>query len=384
MIESHPSELPEMTTDAPEAIAVTVDDIRFVNYPNPDAFFQGPRPYRVLVGHPPVQVYSNVIYTPTERGGSNRRLGCLYDEDHNRIELACTRRRLTDDLFNTDPPRYTGPVDDLPVYEEPVYYLNHIRPHFGHFIEESVAHWWGVEEYAAGINRYLVHVYDPKFLQRHYVSESLRGLGISQEQIVHFDEPVRLKSVIVTGSAFQQQSHIYTAYRDTLRQIARTLGAEDVQPTDQPLYLSRTLVTKGVRQFVGEEHIESFLAERGARIVHPQNLPFAEQLQLINSHQTVIGFQGSQLSILVASLAPKTVVLLTPNRPWGSNIVKDRCYEHNSTYIRASAPTRQLASYVSVFIDRAFGKRVRFGGFSKVEQVDVPFLRNWFTESGLV
>lgn len=383
MIVGQPSELSEMTPP-PTEIPVTVNDIRFVNYANPDAFFQGPRPYRVLVGRPPVKVYTNVIYTPTERGGSNRRLGCLYDEDLNRIELACTRRRLTDDLFNTDPPRYTGPVDDLPVYEEPIHYLNHIRPHFGHFIEESVAHWWAVEDYASEINRYLVHVYDPKFLQRHYVSESLRGLGIDQEQIVHFDEPVRLKSVIVTGSAFQQQSHIYTAYRDTLRQIARTLGAADVEPTDQPLYLSRTLVKSGVRQFVGEEHIESFLAERGVRIVHPQLLPFAEQLQLINSHQTVIGFQGSQMSILVASLAPKTVVLLTPKRPWGSNLVKDKCYEHDSTYVRACDPARQLTSYASVLIDRVFGKRVRFGGFSKVEQVDVDYVRNWLTNSGLV
>ena len=148
---------PRRAADDPTAIAITSDDFRFVHFSKPERFFRGERPFRLIPAKPALTTHSDVIYTPAVRGGAKQRVGCLYDRELNQIPHSLTLRRRSDDLFNTDPPRFAGDVDDLPVYDRPVLYMNHIRPHFGHYIMETLSNWWALTENLGDIDRYCFH-----------------------------------------------------------------------------------------------------------------------------------------------------------------------------------------------------------------------------------
>lgn len=367
-------------------IEVVSRDFSFAFYSNPQSFFKGKRPLRVIQSKPPLVTYNDVIYTPAVRGGSKERLGCLYDAQGKRIRESLTLRNRTDDIFNTDPVRYEGRVDDLPVYDRPVLYMSHIRPHFGHFILESLAGWWALTEELGDIDRYLFHIHNPALLERPYVKACLEAMQIKPENILYFDKPVRLKQVLVPEASFQLKSHVYDKYREILTRISRAFGAEvpASEQTDQPVYLSKTLNKQGVRHYIGEERVEAFLESRGARIVHPQLLPFAEQFRVVNQHRNVIGFQGSQMSNLVGALEPRNVVYFTDDQAWTGLFLMAKCYGHTASFVNVSEDAHKLHVLYNSAIRRVFGKKHHYEGFDKFHQVHHERAIGWLTSSGLV
>lgn len=366
------------------AIDITSDDFRFVHFSKPERFFRGERPFRLFPANPALTTYENVIYTPAVRGGAKQRVGCLYDQELNQIPDALTLRRRSDDLFNTDPPRFSGDVNDLPVYDRPVLYMNHIRPHFGHFIMETLSNWWALTENLGDVDRFCFHVYDPALVQRPYIKACLDAMGITADNLVTFDRPTRLSRVIVPQTSFQLQSHTHLAYREFMNKLAVALGVADARPTDQPLYLSRTAHKSGVRQYIGEEKVESFLAERGARIVHPQQLPFAEQFRVVNEHRNILGFQGSQLANIVGALETKTVTYFTEETPWGGSILINKCFGNQATFVKVCEADHVVRTLYSSAMRRLTGKKSDFDGFAKAHKVDHKRAIAWLTAEGIV
>lgn len=368
---------------APAEVALQRSDFKFVYHTNPERFFAGPRPYRMIYAKPTITTYSNVIYTPAMREGPKVRLGCLYDEELNRIDLSMTYRGRTDDLFNTDPERYEGNPADLPVYERPVLYMNHLRPHFGHFVMETLSNWWALTE-DLDVDRYLFHVLSPGLLERSYVKACLEAMQFNQDNMLWFDKPMRLKKVIVAQSSFQLHSHIYSSYRDVLNKLAVALGADQATPTDQPVFLSRRFDTKGVRQYIDQEKVEDFLAKNGVRVIAPNQIPFGEQLKLANEHRYILGFQGSQLVNIVGALEPRNVIYLTDRKAWSDRFLLDRCFDHESTYVNVCEEDQGLNKLYRGVKKRITGKKSFKDGFQKLHQVDVDKTIAWFKSSGLI
>lgn len=365
-------------------VVLKSSDFDFVYHDNPERFFRGPRPYRLIQTKPALTTYTNAIYTPAVRGGPNLRLGCLYDENLNRIDHSMTYRNRNDDLFNMDPERYTGKTADLPVYEQPVLYMGHLRPHFGHFLMETLANWWALTEDLGDVERYLFHAANESLPERSYIKASLDGLGINQDNLLIFNEPMRLKTVLVPESSFQLHSHIYPKYKDIVHRLARNLGAEEAKTSDQPVFLSRSKDTHGVRQYVGQEQIEAFLAGRGVRIVHPNQLTFAEQLKVVNEHTHLLGFQGSQLHNIIGALEPKTVIYLTDRRPWGCCFLMSQCLDYHATFVMASEADSRANKLYRGIKKKLTGKKSFKGGFQISHQVDVEKTIAWLKASGLV
>ena len=368
----------------PAEIALKSTDFHFVNHTNPERFFEGSRPYRVIHTKPTLATYSNVIYTPAFREGPKVRLGCLYDEELNRIDLSMTYRGRTDDRINTDPERYEGNPSDLPLYERPVLYMGHLRPHFGHFIMETLGNWWTMTEENIDVDRYLFHVLTPSLLERSYVKACLDAMEFNPDNMVWFDKPMRFKKVVVAQASFQLHSHIFTSYRTVLNKLTIALGADQATLTDQPVFLSRRFDTKGVRQYIGQEKVEDFLAKKGVRVIAPNQIPFSEQLRLANEHRTIIGFQGSQLVNIVGALGPRHVIYLTDRKAWSDRFLIDKCFDLESSYVNVCESDQGLGHYYRVAKKKLTGKKVFKDGFQKLHQVDVNKTIAWFKSTGLV
>ena len=359
--------------------ALTANDFHFAFHPNPDRIFtRAQRPFRLIHGKPSLTTYGNAIYAPAIRN-AKQKLGCLYDDKLNRIEASITRRNRSDMVYNTDPLRFDGDAANLPVYDRPVLYLGFLYSHFSHFMIETLGHWWGLTE-NLGVDRFLIHVSDVGYLDRSYVKAAMDALGITRDNLVYFDRPTRLSRVIVPGNAIQIHSHVYSSYKDIFNKLALALGAADVTPTDRAVFLSRSQDKHGVRRYHGEEEIEAFLAARGVTIAHPGQMSFRDQVRLINEHSTIIGFQGGQMLNIGFALQPKKVAYLTDNRVWGSSLLTDVSFGHDSSYVKVADTENVLREMYRAVVRRTTGKRVKTQGFSRGHTVDMERTKGWLAD----
>lgn len=370
-----------------DGIALTSADYRFVFHDDPSKFFErGQRPYRLLRTPPPTETYHDAVYLPAVRAPKVKQ-GSLYDAQLDQIASSVTRRGLSDKKINTDPDRLSIDKNVLPVYEQPVLYLGLLRLHYGHFLMESLSHWWALSEEFPEVERILFHVFDPQVFEKPVVKAALAAMNITRESIVYFDEPTRLSKVIVPTSSFQARSHIYEKYSETLRGLSEALLPRFSERTEQPLYLSRTKETGGVRRYAGEEEVERFLADRGARVIHPGQMPWRDQIKAVNEHKVLIGFQGSQMMNSMFSLEPRTVIHFTDNNLWPNTFLIDRCFNNEAIYVNVADPDKPIRERLQAVMVKFTGSRIKFdkyGGFRNWHRVDHQVAIDWLASTGLV
>lgn len=89
-----------------------------------------------------------------------------------------------------------------------------------------------------------------------------------------------------------------------------------VEPTPARIYLSRR--AEQHRKLVNADEIEQLMQRRGFAIVYPQDLDFAQQLQLMRGARQIVGPEGSQL-MLALFAGPGTRFCLL-NHPFFENV----------------------------------------------------------------
>ena len=360
---------------------ITSEGFRFLGFAKPERFFRHPgRPLMLIHSQPSLDTFSNVIYTPSSRTSKPFR-GCLYDQELNRIEASCIKRGTTDLCLNADETHYSGEKDNLPFLDRTVLYLGAITSHYGHFLLESLSRWWPVPEYGSEFDHYLVHVSNPAVLEKPYVQMCLNALKIDPRKIIFFSEPTRIAKVIVPQAAIQGSSHIFTQYKMLCDSIAARYS--EVTTTEQPLYLSRRLLTKGVRYYQGEEKLEALLVDRGVRVVHPQLLPFDEQLRVINTHRHILGIMGSAMHTIAFSVTPGKVVYLAPGWVHNNYFLIDSCTGLKSSYINA-CDKNELLVYWTKLRNKIYRKLRNSDPFPVRYKLNIDAVTNRLKEAGYI
>jgi capsular polysaccharide biosynthesis protein len=286
--------------------------------------------------------------------------------------------------MNMEPPRYGDETAGMPAYDQPLLYLGFFHPSYGHFLLEVISYWWALLTEYGRYDRYLIHVHDASVLQMAHVQACLAALNIKPEQIVHFDRPTRLRHVVVPDPSVQLNSHIHTQYRTLMEKIAVGLGAREYKQTDQPLYVSRRKLDFGKDRYIGEDKIEGFLAERGARVIHPQEMPFREQVKVFNEHRRILGMIGSGMHNIVLALQPKELTYFTTHLINDNFFIVDSCFEADSTYVKACPAIDRYRVLVGDLVKGITGRRKRADGFLTAHELDTPRVIEWLTAAGRV
>lgn len=362
-------------------VPITQNDFVFINYPNIQRAFKTTRPYNLVTSSPSLETYTNAIYQPLSQTLFN---GCLYNEQKERIEESCVKRGLTDNCLTKDHLRFAGDTHDLPTYEQPLLYLGHLLPHYGHFLLESLSRWWPMRASLGDVDHYLIHLRDAKSLDLPYVKTCLAALKIDRDKILYFDQPTKLKQVVVPQASFQIYSHVFTQYKELAGRVASELCHTELKPTEQPLYVSRRLLSSGLSNYRGEEHIEEFLLKRGTKVIHPQKLSLAEQVQLYNEHKTIIGLNGSGLLNIAFSLSAKNVITLTHHFLAPNYFLINKCFNANATYIQACTKTDRLRWLLDIVLGQTV-KRTNLNSQRKLNRIynlDYKRTINWLSKSG--
>lgn len=163
--------------------------------------------------------------------------------------------------------------------------------HFGHFLLEGLSRWWLLALLPEPVRAELRFVlYDEQPLQA-WQLEVLECLGVAAERIVYLTEPLRCERMIVPAAAYHLHRGASSAQRDTWERIAR---AFDRGAGPARVYLSRSRYGRK-RALVDEAEVEQHFQRRGFVVLHPQELPIAEQVAAVRQAGLIAGSAGSAM-----------------------------------------------------------------------------------------
>lgn len=186
---------------------------------------------------------------------------------------------------------------------------------FGHILIESIGRLWA--HGGAADSRPLVVYPDPAMVEMpalyaKTLGPFLRPLGIDPARVVLVTEPLCCERLIVPNNRFVLESHARANAAEIHRRIARGL-APFPHHHGEKVFLSRSRV-RSLRQVPGNEaELEARMAALGFAIVHPQELPLADQIGLARHARIIAGLDGSALHLGLFA-RPGTMVISFDNR----------------------------------------------------------------------
>jgi capsular polysaccharide biosynthesis protein len=258
---------------------------------------------------------------------------CLYDVAGRRIDA--TVHRWEGSSTRHAPATATLPADPRRI-DGPVVFGGHLPKHFGHFLLESLGRTWIYAQVGLGPLPF-VH-FRPQFHlhERELLEAALRPHGAPLRALT---EPTLLSSVLVPEQGIElgreyhpQMCAVYDTIRDEL------VGTE-LSVDETPIYLSRSRLHRDRHATLGERALELRLASHGVRILHPQELPLAEQVCVVSRARNVIGFDGSAMHLTIfRALAGARTIALSPRITSVHQARVDRLRAAETRHIHAQFP----------------------------------------------
>jgi capsular polysaccharide biosynthesis protein len=230
--------------------------------------------------------------------------------------------------------------------------------HFGHWLLTSLARFWPAKSTQYRSLPILCHSdCDPSvWFERPYIRAIMGALSITPDAFAWFQNPVKVRRLIVPHPSFIEQHCAHRAYSELCRRIGEVL-LRNHPPEDgplQPVYLSKAKVKRGVARIANEDELTSALAKQGVQIIFPEEMTFAEQVGLFASKRTIFGLAGSSFHVSAFAPPRSRNVCLTPSGDVNSNIVMiDKLNANDSHYLFPTGMVENMGR------DSAFGANFR-------------------------
>ncbi len=221
--------------------------------------------------------------------------------------------------------------------------------HFGHFILESIARILAVEV-AASSDPIVFLPVNEKIRLSPKLSRILPRIGIAPERIVLADPGLGVAELRGMDPAYELIGSVHPA-------AYRRIQISGANAAGKILWLSRTRRT-GRRVAHGEDILEARLQrEFGAEIVHPEELPFEQQIAKFAQAGVVIGCEGSAFyTAMFLRAAPHMIKLCGSYVPLDLVLADEVC-DGRSTYIFANrepfSPSLDRTAPWHLDVDRA-------------------------------
>lgn len=178
-------------------------------------------------------------------------------------------------------------------------YLGHLMTHFGHFLLETLPqlYWTFIQK----SDNHIFHPWlDAEWIENWetvpHIKDTLSALGLSPNSIRLARYPAEFarlhlapRRTPLEGHSLGPRAAIFDFVADT---INGRLGAVEA---GVGLYLSRRHLQRETVE--NEEEIEEIFKAHGFDVVHPQELPFSEQVRMVNGASVVAGLGGSAMHL---------------------------------------------------------------------------------------
>ncbi|MFD1508548.1 glycosyltransferase 61 family protein [Lacimonas salitolerans] len=189
--------------------------------------------------------------------------------------------------------------------------------HFGHTLTDMPARLWPIE---AGLvdPRQIDGVLGQGMLGTGptgakfpaFARQVLNGIGLIDEQIRFADRPVRIDRLIVPRRIAPYGAMWNPVFSRMMRSAGARIAA-DASPGDTPrrIWLSRSRLENDNRGGPQLAALDDLMQGHGFTVVHPQEMPFADQVALARGATHMAGPVGSQLHLCAFCARPGAKVL---------------------------------------------------------------------------
>ena len=127
-------------------------------------------------------------------------------------------------------------------------------------------------------------------------------LGLTKDDFVKFDNPVRVRKLIVPHPSFIEEHSGFEAFSQLCNSIGRAaLSETKIKTVDDPIYLSKSKLTHGVWRFINERELEEELERNGVKTVHPEQISLTDQIKLFVENRLIVSTMSSALHTSVFS-----------------------------------------------------------------------------------
>jgi hypothetical protein len=260
-------------------------------------------------GTPTVSIVDDAIFVPNGYEASANQpkfTGGIVKPDGEPVDTAQMHRK--------GGKRFGGPVAAITAapereLDEEIVYLGMLFNHYGRVLLESLARVWFLKEVEPSVRVVFNNANSAQAAYAPWVPRLLSAFGIAPERMLTLDRPTRLRRAIVPEALFEQYYSAHVDMARPFRDVAQRVAA-DVNPSSQPLYLSRRRLTSRQRPVVGEPELEDLLRDNGFTIAYPETMTIEEQARLINGHSDIFSTLGSAAhNILFALHGPRLHLL---------------------------------------------------------------------------
>jgi capsular polysaccharide biosynthesis protein len=291
----------------------------------------------IILTPPDNSLHENAIFAP-----NSHEWGGLYDSSGTLIKNAGMHRgpdrhlvlpRANIKIFPKSTNRLEGEF----------LYIGPIHPHFGHFLLSTFSRFWSIAK--SGLNGRKILYDSAKPVEALYTNSYFQvimsGLGITPEDFQYQAQPCWIDNVLVPEPSFTEQLSAHSEFKRLAEKISiNSLKDKYYTPRDAIVYLSKAKLSSGVWRFENEIRIEEEMVKRGAVPIHPETLPFDQQISIFNGNNTIIGSMGSAIHTSAFSLSPLKMAILCREDQIISNFTLiDKLSDNTSNYFYSGTTT---------------------------------------------
>lgn len=200
-------------------------------------------------------------------------------------------------VHNGSHKEYAVPEDEIIQSDETVIYLGMLIGIWGHCISDCIKRAWIFHS----------EIYKEKYsdLRVIYVAQEgslhdnfkalLDKIGINISSFTLIDKPTRFARIILPDSSFflddQCVEHFTKEYVETIDLIKEQYKKSAEEITKKVYYSHKNV--RGFNNDIGEEKLEAYFKKQGYDIIHPENLSFDEQLDIMSRCCSFAATDGS-------------------------------------------------------------------------------------------
>ena len=223
---------------------------------------------------------------------------------------------------------YSVPEEELDYIDETVVFGGVVYHHFGDTLSQSANRLWYLADHPDLPFRY-VFVLRPGFDS--WFQPFFDLLGLTPDRMIIIDKPTRFKSIIVPDEACYILSGASKEWLKPFNLIRDNVRKKIGVGPYKKIYLSRTSFSKYkhlsdettlIADEIGEEYYERFFERRGFHVVHPESIPFAEQVSIMMGAKEIVCPFGTLSHLaLFADNGVKHTSIIKTNELWKHQLV---------------------------------------------------------------
>jgi tetratricopeptide (TPR) repeat protein len=241
--------------------------------------------------------------------GPEQAQGGVYTADGDYVSSSRHLRRSKD--LTASNPQAIRLSNDMPRLSGRYLYLGWFFNHYGHFILESLARAWAVQELSL-VDGYIMHVHAVDARPASYLLDFFDLLAIPSDKLVFANKDIQVDELLLPS----QQAVLSRGMSEDMRRLYHQLGSKAAQQknrdsaTSSKLYLSRRFLPVDQRSASNEKALEERFQTEGYQVVHPQFLDVKSQLAMYYVATDFAGLEGSGLHNVLFAKDPHGVWML--------------------------------------------------------------------------